>query len=188
MDEILERFAKILNIDVVDLNNLVEQIMQNKNYEEELLNLFGYDNFDDVGFIIKNHHSKKKTESKRSDEIKIHENYVEISINPPKPLKNNFLVSIDRLSQNHRKYFDFKQFNSIQSTVFETAYMTDNNFLVAAPTGCGKTNIAVLAIIKAIEKEGKIVIIVPMKALATELRQKLENLFHNDHKVLEYTG
>lgn len=40
--------------------------------------------------------------------------------------------------------------NRIQSVVFETAYTTNENLLVCAPTGAGKTNIALLAIVHTI--------------------------------------
>ena len=40
----------------------------------------------------------------------------------------------------------YKQLNRIQSVVFDTAYNTNENLLVAAPTGAGKTNIALLTV------------------------------------------
>ena len=40
----------------------------------------------------------------------------------------------------------FKKLNRIQSIVFDMAYNTNENLLVAAPTGAGKTNIALLTI------------------------------------------
>ena len=46
----------------------------------------------------------------------------------------------------------FKQLNRIQSVVFETAYNTNENLLVSAPTGAGKTNIALLTVIQEIKK------------------------------------
>ena len=41
----------------------------------------------------------------------------------------------------------FKKLNRIQSIVFDMAYNTNENLLVAAPTGAGKTNIALLTIV-----------------------------------------
>ncbi len=41
----------------------------------------------------------------------------------------------------------FKKLNRIQSIVFDAAYNTNENLLVAAPTGAGKTNIALLTIV-----------------------------------------
>lgn len=44
-----------------------------------------------------------------------------------------------------------ERLNTIQSVVYETATTTDENLLVSAPTGAGKTNIAMLAILKVIK-------------------------------------
>ena len=53
------------------------------------------------------------------------------------------------------RIFDFNLFNEIQSTVFDKAFNTDENLLIAAPTGAGKTNIALLTILREIEIELK---------------------------------
>ena len=42
--------------------------------------------------------------------------------------------------------------NRIQSVVFETAYKTNENLLICAPTGAGKTNIAMLTILHVIQQ------------------------------------
>lgn len=73
-----------------------------------------------------------------------------------------------------------KSLNRIQSIVFDVAYNTNQNLLICAPTGAGKTNIAMLAVVNQIRKhfdaggvlrkdEFKIVYIAPMKALAAEM-------------------
>lgn len=77
-----------------------------------------------------------------------------------------------------------KSLNSMQSVVFETAYKTNRNMLVAAPTGAGKTNVAMMAVLnelrnwftpnttqmidRNISEKFKIIYIAPMKSLATE--------------------
>lgn len=77
-----------------------------------------------------------------------------------------------------------KQLNPMQSVVFETAYKSNKNMLVAAPTGAGKTNVAMMAVLNELRnhfKSGttemidrncseklKIIYIAPMKSLATE--------------------
>ncbi len=43
-----------------------------------------------------------------------------------------------------------KTLNMIQSRVLGTAYYTNDNMLISAPTGAGKTNIAMLAILREI--------------------------------------
>ncbi|CAD5212065.1 unnamed protein product [Bursaphelenchus xylophilus] len=74
----------------------------------------------------------------------------------------------------------FEKLNTIQSIVFEQAYNTKENLLICAPTGAGKTNVALLSILKTIrdhcDEHGrilkdtfKIIYIAPMKALAAEM-------------------
>ena len=72
------------------------------------------------------------------------------------------------------------RFNKVQSQVLNTALNTDENMLICAPTSSGKTNIALMAILRIIEnyrdaeteiinlKQFKIVYIAPMKALVKE--------------------
>ena len=60
--------------------------------------------------------------------------------------------------------------------MFETAYTTSENLLICAPTGAGKTNIAMMTILRTIEQyaensrtvkrgEFKIVYVAPMKGI-----------------------
>ena len=73
----------------------------------------------------------------------------------------------------------YKELNRIQSRIFETAYNSNENLLVCAPTGAGKTNIAMISILHELRKrmrdgvledtEFKIVYVAPMKALAAEV-------------------
>ncbi|EAY19166.1 Type III restriction enzyme, res subunit family protein [Trichomonas vaginalis G3] len=96
------------------------------------------------------------------------------------------------------------EFNDIQSQIFETGYNTDDNMLVCAPTGAGKTNVAMITILHEIKKHiieipgipphiddspFLIVYITPMKALAMEIQDKLNTaLKHLKVVVEEYTG
>jgi pre-mRNA-splicing helicase BRR2 len=69
--------------------------------------------------------------------------------------------------------------NRVQSRVYDTALFKPDNILLCAPTGAGKTNVAVLTILQQIGlhmKDGefdntkyKIVYVAPMKALAAEV-------------------
>jgi activating signal cointegrator complex subunit 3 len=38
--------------------------------------------------------------------------------------------------------------NRIQSEVFDSAYRSNNNLLICAPTGAGKTNIALMTVLR----------------------------------------
>ncbi|CAK0786311.1 hypothetical protein CVIRNUC_009524 [Coccomyxa viridis] len=72
----------------------------------------------------------------------------------------------------------FKSLNRIQSRIYHTAFHSNENVLVCAPTGAGKTNIAMIAILRELAanmQQGKmqryafkIVYVAPMKALAAE--------------------
>lgn len=64
----------------------------------------------------------------------------------------------------------FTHLNPIQTQVFHSVYHTDANMLVGAPTGSGKTVIAELAILRALEGDPKkcVVYIAPLKALVRE--------------------
>ncbi|KAL8850716.1 MAG: hypothetical protein Q9221_004364 [Calogaya cf. arnoldii] len=73
-----------------------------------------------------------------------------------------------------------KELNRIQTKCFPTAFEDDGNMLVCAPTGSGKTNVAMLAMLREIGKyrndatgeimldDFKIVYIAPLKALVQE--------------------
>ena len=51
-----------------------------------------------------------------------------------------------------RAFASTKYLNRIQSVVFDTAYKTNENLLICAPTGAGKTNIAMLTILHTINQ------------------------------------
>ena len=100
----------------------------------------------------------------------------------PKPFDNDEnLVSIDRLPKYAQHAFEgFKSLNRIQSRLFHAAIETDENLLLCAPTGAGKTNVALLTIMREIGKhvnadgtinadDFKIIYIAPMKSLAQEM-------------------
>ncbi|KAL7288666.1 hypothetical protein TKK_0017394 [Trichogramma kaykai] len=106
---------------------------------------------------------------------------VDIPVPEPKPLNigNNF-VAIETLDEIGQLAFKgIKSLNRIQSIVFDAAYHTNENLLICAPTGAGKTNVALLSIVYCIKQhidngvlqtnDFKIVYIAPMKALAAEM-------------------
>ena len=85
----------------------------------------------------------------------------------------------------------FQYFNPIQTQIFYSVYNSDENLLVGAPTGSGKTAIAELAILRLFNKtsEGKIIYIAPLKSLSKERvkdwKEKFKFLKKN---VIELTG
>uniref|UniRef100_A0A672MCQ8 Activating signal cointegrator 1 complex subunit 3 n=1 Tax=Sinocyclocheilus grahami TaxID=75366 RepID=A0A672MCQ8_SINGR len=113
--------------------------------------------------------------------IKMYEE-VEIPANEPMPIgfeeKPVYISELDEIGQ--LVFKGMKRLNRIQSIVFETAYNTNENLLICAPTGAGKTNIAMLTIVHEIRQhlqpggvirkdQFKIIYVAPMKALAAEM-------------------
>ncbi|OMO53157.1 hypothetical protein CCACVL1_28841, partial [Corchorus capsularis] len=100
---------------------------------------------------------------------------------PTAPMKpGEKLIEIKELDDFAQAAFrGYKSLNRIQSRIFQTVYYTNENILVCAPTGAGKTNIAMISILHEIgqhfkdgylhKDEFKIVYVAPMKALAAEV-------------------
>lgn len=109
--------------------------------------------------------------------------YEEVNIPPTAtaPLKpGEKLMEIKELDDFAQAAFQgYKTLNRIQSRIFQTVFYTNENILVCAPTGAGKTNIAMISILHEIgqhfkdgylhKDEFKIVYVAPMKALAAEV-------------------
>ncbi|KAK4719515.1 hypothetical protein R3W88_017853 [Solanum pinnatisectum] len=120
----------------------------------------------------------------------------------PKPLApGQKLVNISSLPQWAQPAFTgMIQLNTAQSKVYETALFTPENILLCAPTGAGKTNVAMLTILHQIglnrKEDGsfnhnnyKIVYLAPMKALVTEVVGNLSRrLEHYGVTVKELSG
>eukprot|EP00981_Chlorochromonas_danica_P013205 scaffold5974_cov158-Ochromonas_danica.AAC.6 len=118
------------------------------------------------------------------------------------PPQEGELINISSLLPWARKAFaDTKQLNRLQSAVFNCAFNSAENMLVCAPTGAGKTNVALLTVLQLlkshIDEHGKVVdmqfkkiiYIAPMKALAQEVVAKFsERLAPLKLVVKEYTG
>lgn len=67
-------------------------------------------------------------------------------------VKQVTLVKVNELDSIGKMVFkDIEVFNLIQSEVFPTVYHTNENMLICAPTGAGKTNVALLAIVHQIK-------------------------------------
>ncbi|KAL7610342.1 hypothetical protein Lser_V15G09871 [Lactuca serriola] len=91
-------------------------------------------------------------------------------------------------------YQEFKHFNPVQTQVFTVLYNTDDNVLVAAPTGSGKTICAEFAVLRNHQKvsEGvmRAVYIAPVEALAKERYNEWKKKFGDGLglRVCELTG
>ncbi|WKX97568.1 hypothetical protein Q1695_013326 [Nippostrongylus brasiliensis] len=100
----------------------------------------------------------------------------------PKPFaEGEKLIDISELPKWAQPAFDgFKSLNRIQSRLCESALNSDEHLLLCAPTGAGKTNVALLTILHEIGKhlnedgsvkvdEFKCIYIAPMKSLVQEM-------------------
>ncbi|SMN22397.1 similar to Saccharomyces cerevisiae YGR271W SLH1 Putative RNA helicase related to Ski2p, involved in translation inhibition of non-poly(A) mRNAs [Maudiozyma saulgeensis] len=174
--------------------------------------------------IIKYPHVYRKYESNTSSALSIggqkfalpvgttrmtYQAHEEIIIPAPDPEKNKSflytkLLKIKDLDFLCRSVFKYETLNQIQTLVYPVAYTTNENMLICAPTGAGKTDIALLTILNAIKQystttEGgeldiqyddfKVIYVAPLKALAAEIVSKFsEKLSIFDIKVRELTG
>lgn len=136
--------------------------------------------------------------------------YDVISIPPPSPPPsleecNEKLVSISELPEWTRCVFpssETSSLNRIQSKIFPLAFNSDENLLICAPTGAGKTNVAMLTILRAIHnyrdpetgqldlRNFKIVYIAPLKALVQEQMREFQRRLTANFGIIvnELTG
>ncbi|KAI9681508.1 MAG: hypothetical protein M1817_002792 [Caeruleum heppii] len=144
---------------------------------------------------------------------KEHEKYEEYSIPATKTgtlATGQTLIRIADMDGLCRRTFKgYKTLNRMQSLVYPVAYETNENMLICAPTGAGKTDAAMLAILNTIARnttpspigdientdftvqtnDFKIVYVAPMKALAAEITEKLgKRLAWLGISVREFTG
>jgi len=106
----------------------------------------------------------------------VHVPAIATAVAPPTEKK----VFIDELPEWAQAAFEgYTALNRIQSRIFTTAFTSNENMLVCAPTGAGKTNIAMISILREVSQnmigdtinrsDFKIVYVAPMKALAAEV-------------------
>lgn len=103
-----------------------------------------------------------------------------------KDVPKDELVPISRFEEWAQIAFKgIKHLNHLQSRVFESAYNSNTNLLVCAPTGAGKTNVAMMTMLREIgnnfvdgilfKHKFKIIYVAPMKALAAEMTRNFGN-------------
>ncbi|KAI6193789.1 hypothetical protein M3Y96_01056000 [Aphelenchoides besseyi] len=140
---------------------------------------------EDIAFSQGSHlMSNKRCELPQGSYRKQKKNYevVYVPALKPKPFaKNEKLIAIDDLPKWARPGFaGFKTLNRIQSQIAPSALHDDENLLICAPTGAGKTNVAVMCILREMSKhmnedgsvrkdEFKCIYIAPMRSLVQEM-------------------
>ncbi|KAL4892692.1 Sec63 Brl domain-containing protein [Aspergillus ambiguus] len=92
--------------------------------------------------------------------------------NIPMSIRGIVLVSTHELPDNYRSLFHFPVFNAVQSKCFQAIYKSDDNVVLAAPTGSGKTAIMELAICRLLhhlkDERFKVIYQAPTKSLCSE--------------------
>ncbi|SCV72482.1 BQ2448_4019 [Microbotryum intermedium] len=137
--------------------------------------------------------------------------YEEIMIPAPNPVPFRFnenpvpISAMDAWGK--RTFHAYTSLNRLQSIVYPVAYGTNENMLVCAPTGAGKTDVALVAILRCLSglastplignakptlppaSSYKIIYVAPLKALAAEITLKFaKRLCWAGVKVRELTG
>ncbi|KAF4626366.1 hypothetical protein G7Y89_g11796 [Cudoniella acicularis] len=110
------------------------------------------------------------------------------------PIANGIqLVSPHELPDRFRQVFPYELFNAVQSKCFTPIYRSNDNVVVSAPTGGGKTVLLELAICRAVESntsgQFKIVYQAPTKSLCSErVRDWSKKFSHLNLQCAELTG
>ncbi|KAM0680152.1 hypothetical protein GINT2_001535 [Glugoides intestinalis] len=184
IEHLIKNVSEILKIPEEQCLELIRDAFITEDPFRYLSDLLGLANIELIFEIYKNKENFGKKEYKNVEGL-----FIEHVIPEAPPLtKKGDLVPVSILKENSM-YFSYDHFNPVQSVVFSDVYNSDGNVLISAPTGAGKTDIALLAIIKALKyTSSQIIYIVPMKALATEIYRKYSKLFSKQYSVIEYTG
>ncbi|CAN9135747.1 unnamed protein product [Alternaria sp. RS040] len=119
-------------------------------------------------------------------------NPVDLSHAPP-TCQGIRLVPVTTLPNRLRTVFPYPAFNAVQSKCFERVFNTDDNFVLASPTGSGKTVILELAVCRAVATNAtgqyKVVYQAPTKALCSERQRDWEAKFNQlGLKCAQLTG
>ena len=112
---------------------------------------------------------------------------------PPPVIQGIGLISLNQLPDRFRSLFSFPLFNAIQSKCYDTVYKSNDNLVVSAPTGGGKTAILEMAICRLISNsemnQYKIVYMAPTKSLCAERQRDWQLRFaFLDLQCAELTG
>ncbi|KAG0348201.1 hypothetical protein BG004_005744 [Podila humilis] len=131
----------------------------------------------------------------RTDEKNYEEVTIPITKQAPRRVGEKVITLADMDTLCSTTFKAYTSLNRIQSIVYPVAYGTNENILMCAPTGAGKTDVSLLAILRTlyqhctpIPRQGidpkeyvvarndfKIVFVAPMKALAAEIVRKFSS-------------
>lgn len=192
--KLAKQLAKKYNLNSVTSNNNTDtsdslSVVRRIHADREIRYPNVYDAFLDMRFTLASLNDQKiylpETSARKS-----FGDYEEITV---KKMEKVDLVPKEKLISVNETNFDAigrvafsgcSTLNPMQSVVYETAYKSFENMLVSAPTGAGKTNVAMMTVLNElrnhfkpgttemiapnISEKFKIIYIAPMKSLATE--------------------
>lgn len=181
---IIKSVSEILKITKDEALGIMNDSFSHEDPFNYLVDLLGYANIELIFEIFKNKETFESKDFKNDQAI-----YIEHVIPEMQKMKQTAELTKTSVLGDDARFFAYKEFNQVQSVVFNDIYTSDENILVSAPTGAGKTDIALLSILRALKYENsQIVYIVPMKALANEIFNKYQKVFAGMFSVIEYTG
>lgn len=182
--KIIQSVSSILKITEEEATNILNNSFGQTDPFNYLVDLLGYSNIELIFEIFKNKNSFDSKEIKNEQAL-----FIEHIIPEIETTKSSIELIKTSVLGDDSKFFSYKEFNQLQSAVFDNIYKSDENILVSAPTGAGKTDIALLSILRALKSpNSQIIYIVPMKALANEICSKYRRVFSDSIKIIEYTG
>lgn len=111
----------------------------------------------------------------------------------PPVVQNIQLISLNELPDRLRSVFPFPLLNAVQSKCFDAVYKTDDNIVLSAPTGSGKTAVLEMAICRLVNRctagQYKVIYMAPTKSLCSERHRDWATKFkHLDLQCAELTG
>ncbi|KFG26626.1 uncharacterized protein NESG_00777 [Nematocida ausubeli] len=209
MQNLTNKLSSLFGISSKESEEMIKNTLKSATPEEDLLELLGDSSIGDIIELLEKHKKKPKPFMPVHQVVSIEETldkifaskikqvstdyYDEYILESPAPSPPIEKVSVKEISEAYRSVFSsqYKEFNHVQSSVFESVYRAKENTLICAPTGAGKTDIALLSIVKQLESgassdKNKIIYIAPMKALASEITSKFKRRL--PVQVNEYTG
>ncbi len=99
------------------------------------------------------------------------------------------LVEIPEKFLKRLKEKGIEKLNPVQSEAVEKGLLEGINMVIASPTASGKTLIAILAAASNLfKRSGKVIYLVPLRALANEKFEEFQEIFHGMFKVAISTG
>jgi replicative superfamily II helicase len=98
------------------------------------------------------------------------------------------LVQVADVLPDFADAFPFSEFNQMQREALPVILRTDNNVVASAPTASGKTALAELAIVKALQADGTTLFIAPLRALTNEKEREWARFEALGYSVYVVTG